>query len=163
MSSASCRAEGSPEDTRRCRFWVKWIVPLSARGFGCFLCLPLRRLFLLLSWECHLVALPSDAGGRLLAMGVEAVCSSLLEGELLADESSRRRAVELVLQAHDASFVAAVAEDNPLLTHGGDRRPLPPPEERSHRLASILVCLIIGISKPAKKCKFVGRLASFSK
>ena len=74
-------------------------------------------------------------------MGVEAVCS-LLAGELLADESSRRRAVEVVLQAHDASFVAAVAEDTALLTHDGDRRLLPP-EERSHRLASIVACFII--------------------
>ena len=61
-------------------------------------------------------------------MGVEAAAS--LAAEL--DDSNRRRAVELE-QAHDV----AVVEDAELPTHERGRRI--PPEERSHRLASMLL------------------------
>ena len=63
-------------------------------------------------------------------MGVEAASS--LAAEL---DDSNRRAVELE-QAHDVSFEKALEENAVLPTHERGR-PLLPPEERSHRLASM--------------------------
>ena len=78
-------------------------------------------------------------------MGVEAAAASLA-AEL--DDSNRRRAVELE-QAHDVSFEMAVVEDDGLPTHERGCRLLPP-EERSHRRASMLAkgcqapCFVLG-------------------
>ena len=58
-----------------------------------------------------------------------------VEGAAELDDSNRL-AAELE-QAHDVSFDVAVVEDDLLPTHERGR-PLLPPEERSHRLASML-------------------------
>ena len=60
-----------------------------------------------------------------------------VEGAAELDDSNRRRAVELE-QAHDVPFDVAAVEDDGLPTHERGR-PLLPPEERSHRLASMVI------------------------